>query len=171
MNIDISKLPKLTFKLKKLDKAAEILKTMRDNNIEGYVYAFEYMGIIMKYGVQYQAGDGHGNRIYRQAFHIPGWEKPCSPNMSGDDMRDIINEHFPSIHKDHVTIHVWDMTNYPQTILNDHKFDINMLERQFIKEHIEKHGRKPLGNIKDEEHMDKKCGVLNAVFNNLFEEI
>ena len=169
MNIDHKQLPKFTFKLKKLQKAAEILKVMRDNAVEGYVYAFEYMGIIIKYGVQYQAGDGHGNRIYRQAFHIPGWDKPCSPNMSGDDMRDIINEHFPSIHKDDVVIHVWDMTSYPQTIEGDFKFDINKLERQFIKAHINKHGRTPLGNIKDESHMDTKWVVSSEVFTSLFE--
>jgi hypothetical protein len=169
MQIDITKLPSTQFKLKELNKACEILKEMRDLDFQGYVYAFVCKQTVMKYGVQYKAGDGHGNRIYRQAFHLPGWEIPCSPNMSGDDMRDIIDEHFPDIHKDDVVIYVWDMTNFPRTVSTDPKLDINKLERQFIREHIEIYGSKPVGNIKDESHVDDQSVVSDKVFTSLFE--
>lgn len=51
-----------------------------------------------------------------------------------------------------------DKTQVPTFVINCstllNAYEVRALERQLIKEHIEAHGQKPVGNVKDEEHMD-----------------
>lgn len=167
--IDIGKLPTVVFDLSAYLTASIIKRDMKSAGIESYVYAFMCNGKIMKYGVQYECDDDtFGERIYRQAFHIPGWPSIPSKRSAGNDMLDII-PFFPHINKNDVTIQVWDMTNYPRASAYDTKFEVNQVERQLIKEYTKVHGSRPVGNIKDEAHMDRKARVCDSVFNSLFE--
>lgn len=168
--IDLSKIPFYKIELSQMLTPAQIMKFCKKNNITSMVYAFEYKGrIIMKYGVQYDCvAQQPGERTYRQAFHIPGWPTKPSKKSAGNDMLDIIPK-FPGINKNDVILHIWDMSNYPRASKINHKFEVNQLERQLIKEHIEKHGFKPVGNIKDESHMDNKSIVTDQHFDSLFD--
>jgi hypothetical protein len=167
--IDIGKLPVIMFDLSQYLIPSLIKHDMKKAGITSYVYAFYHKGVLMKYGVQYDSNDDtFGERVYRQAFHIPGWPKQPSKRSAGNDMLDII-VHFPGINKNNVTIQIWDMTNYPRANSNNQKYEVNQVERQLIKAYIALHGIKPIGNIKDEDHMDNKVQVEDVMFNSLFE--
>lgn len=170
MIIDITKIPYHKLDLKQMLKASEIMNYCKQNNITSNVYAFEHQPRgIMKYGVQYDCvAQSPGERTYRQAFHVPGWPSKPSPKSAGNDMLDII-PYFPNITKNEIIVHIWDMTNYPRASLVYEKFEVNMLERQLIKQHINQFGFKPVGNIKDEKHMDGKSIVTDQQFSSLFD--
>lgn len=169
---DFTKIPCYRIDLVNLNRAFELCSLLKNSNIESYVYSFinKYMTpeeAVMKYGVQYNIkASEHGERVYSQAFQIPGWSTKPSPKSSGRDMLDIL-VHFPNINKNDVTLLIWDMTLYPRQTI-DPKYEINQVERLFIKEHIKKFGVKPAGNIKDERHMDGKSVVLKSTLNRLF---
>lgn len=175
MLIDISTLPSWRISLGKLQTASQIKRLMRLKGITDYCYSFIFVTaegeIIMKYG---QSGDNdwrrgsYGERIYRQAFHIPGWPTQPSPLSAGNDMLDII-KHFPGIQKNTVCIQVWDMTNYPFAIVDDHRHELTVLENQLISAHITAHGTAPVGNIKSEAYITQKTRVTDDQFNKLFE--
>ena len=166
--IDTSKLPTFILKLENYLTASVIKRDMKKADVKCYVYAFYHKGVVMKYGVQYESDSKtYGERIYRQAFHIPGWPTKPSKTTAGNDMLDII-PHFPGINKNDVTIQVWDMTHFPRANSNDPKFEVNKVERQFIKEYTELYNKKPIGNIKDESHMDNKGYVADKTFDNIF---
>ena len=166
--IDTTKIPQYRVELKDLKSAAEICQLMRTANVESFCYAFEYRRETMKFGLQYTVtSNTYGERAYRQAWNIPGWSNtPLS--TSGQDMLGIV-ENFPSIHKDAVTLHIWDMTNYPRASSLKPNFEVDKLERQLIKEHIARHGEPPIGNKNLEEHMDHATIIPDTVFDNLFE--
>jgi len=165
--IDTSKINTYRIDLYKLLTAKEIRQAMKSAGIKRYVYEFIHKTETMKYGIQYEWDPTTwGERIYRQAWHIPGW--PSVPkSSSGSDMGDII-QFFPSINKNDVSIRIWDMTNYPSSYISDKAFEIKALERQFIREYEDKHKRRPIGNIKDEKHMDRKTAVKTDLFDTFF---
>jgi len=167
--IDTTQVTQYVIDCSTLTHAHEIRKEMREAGVKRYCYAFVYKSEILKYGEQHKWDPTtYGERIYRQAWHIPGW--PNTPkSSSGSDMLDIIKD-FPSIHKDDVCIMIWDMTNYPRAYSTDPAYEVRALERQLIREHIAEHGKKPVGNIKDEEHMDRKTNVKDTLFWDLFAE-
>jgi hypothetical protein len=169
MLINISKIPTHTIDLCNFLKPYDIVKYMKKNNITSYVYAFIYHKTIMKYGVHYDLAKGvHGERIYRQSFHITGWPKKASLNSSGNDILDVLI-HFPGINKNLVSIQIWDMSLYPRASSTNPKFEVNQLERQLIKNHTNLVGYRPVGNIKDESHMDSKSIVTDQQFDSLFD--
>ena len=165
--IDTSKINVYRINLYKLLEAKEIRQSLKTNGIKRYVYEFTHKGETMKYGIQYEWDPTTwGERIYRQAWHIPGW--PAVPkSSSGSDMLGII-QCFPSINKNDVSIKIWDMTSYPSSYISDSAFEIKALERQLIKEYEDIYNRRPVGNIKDEKHMDRKTGVKAELFEALF---
>lgn len=168
MYIDTGKLPTTYFDLCKLLKPYELVVAMKSLGFESYVYEFKHKNNTMKYGVQYNIiGSCHGERIYRQAFHIPGWPRKPSKKSAGNDMLDIL-PFFPGINKNDVKITVWDMTHFPRASSINPKFEVNQLERQFIREYTAKFGCLPAGNIKDEKHMDSKSVVTDIQFERLF---
>lgn len=165
--IDSANLKTIDIELGGLIKARQINKIMSDADIKEYVYAFVYKTTIMKFGESHTWNPKtYGERLYRQAWHIPGWPT-VAQSRSGDDMLDII-KHFPGINKADVWIRVWDMTYYPKTIANDPAYDVKALERQFLKEYEDQHGAIPVGNIKNEAHMDKPS-VSDKTFSAFFD--
>lgn len=167
--IDLTKVPCHRIHLSQCLHAYEIVRFCKKQGIKSLVYSFAHNSNIMKYGVQYDSiNQQEGERVYRQAFHIPGWPKVASPNSAGNDMLDII-KFFPGIHKNNVEVNIWDMTQYPRASIFQPKFEINSLERQLIKDYVDLHGFKPLGNIKDESHMDSKTVLSDKHFETLFD--
>jgi hypothetical protein len=165
--IDTANLKTIDIDLANLIKASEIRSTMKENDIRIYCYSFVYKNTIMKFGESHTwKPSTYGERIYRQAWHIPGWPT-IAQSRSGDDMLDII-KNFHGIHKSDCWIRIWDMTNYPATVSADPSYDVKDLERQLIKEYCEQNnGERPVGNIKSEEHMDAPI-VKDEIFNTLF---
>lgn len=147
--------PTLQLKLKYLTRPIEIVDWMRELNIQFYTYSFyTVQGEVIKYGA---SGDCHtgelGERIYRQAGHIPGWgqSNPWLIGSSGDDMLQILTDYAQiykkSLVKDDVEIDVWPMNRVaPQNV----KQACEEAERALINEHISKYGMPPIGN-KDHE--------------------
>ena len=65
---------------------------------------------------------------------------------------------------------VWDMTHYPKSNIRNPSFEVRALERQLIKQYVDQHGKLPVGNVKSEEHMDRKMMVTNRMFDTLFHD-
>lgn len=173
MFIDQTKLPQFDIDLSQLNNACEIKGIMRNLGVLYYVYAFVYKGTVMKYGqssyVTNYRKDPHGERIYRQARYIPGWsEMPMTANSAGGEFIPVI-EQFGDIHKNDVSIHVWDMTSHQFSAEDFPEHDLTIVENQLIEQHKEVVGYIPVGNIKDESHIKSKSIVTDTVFNNLFE--
>lgn len=166
--IDTANLTTIDIELATLTKASEIRQIMKHAGIKIYCYAFVYKTTIMKFGESHTwKPTTYGERVYRQAWHIPGWPT-IAQSKSGDDMLDII-KHFPGIHKADCWIRVWDMSTYPVTVSTDLAYDVKDLERQLIKEYCEQNnGERPVGNIKSEAHMDAPI-VKDELFGMLFD--
>ena len=169
--IDISQLPSITFDLGKCLHACEIKGMMKTLGIKYYCYAFIYKSTVMKYGQSADndwARGSFGERIYRQAFQIPGWPTKPSVKSAGNDMLDVI-KNFPHINKNDVCVKVWDMTNYPFAVSGDPKHEVTQLEDQFLDAHIKQHGSLPSGNLRDESHIRRKTRVTDQIFNSIFD--
>lgn len=169
--IDISKLPTVTFDLGHCLHAAQIKSSMKKMGIKYYCYAFIYKNTVMKIGMSadndWMRGS-YGERIYRQAFHIPGWPSKPSPNSAGNDMATII-KHFPLIGKNDVCIKVWDMTNYSFAVANCPKTEVLECECVLLDLYEKEHNSLPIGNIRDERLMPKKARVSDTMFNSMFD--
>lgn len=170
MIIDPKTLPSITIDCGQLLNACEIKSIMKQLGITDYCYAFIYKSTVMKYG---QSGDNdwkrgsYGERIYRQAFHIPGWPTKPSPNTAGKDMCDIVAK-FPGINKNDVLIKVWDMTGYNFAIKHDHRHELTVLENTLLSEHVNAYGTLPVGNIKDVTFIQRKTRVTDDIFDSMF---
>jgi hypothetical protein len=173
MNINIKNLNTIVFDCSQMRNACEIKGQMKKLGITDYCYAFTYNGTVMKFG---QSGDNdwqkgsYGERIYRQAHHIPGWPTIASPGSAGGDMRKITPK-FPGINKNGVFIKVWDMTGYPFSVAHDHRHELTVLENQLIQEHIKQFGYQPIGNVRDESKITKKTRVTDQMFDSLFDTV
>ena len=173
MIIDITKLNTIVFDCSQMFNAHEIKGQMKKLGIRDYCYAFTHNNVVMKVGQScdndWQRGS-YGERIYRQAHHIPGWPTIASPGSAGGDMRALAAK-FPNINKNNVCIKVWDMTGFPFSVAHDHRHEMTVLENQLIQEHIKKFGYQPIGNIRDESNITKKTRVTDQMFNSLFDEV
>ena len=67
-------------------------------------------------------------------------------------------------------ITVRDLTRVDSPSVADKDLHVKRLERELIKEYTEKHGKLPLGNVKDESHIDRKTCITEQTWNNFFEE-
>lgn len=171
MTIDISKLPNIVIDLNQCLHAAQIKQLMKKMGIKYYTYAFLYNNVVMKYGMSADHDwlrGSYGERIYRQAFQIPGWPKRPSPKSAGNDMLDVI-KHFPNINKSDVCIKVWDMTNCPFAVQDDPKEEVLECERILLDMHEQSFGYLPVGNIRDERKIAKKFRVTDQIFNSMFD--
>lgn len=171
MTIDISKLPTAIIDLNQCLHAAQIKTEMKNAGIKYYTYAFLYNNVVMKYGMSadndWMRGS-YGERIYRQAFQIPGWPTKPSPKSAGNDMLDVI-KHFPNINKSNVCIKIWDMTNYPFPVQDCPKEEVLECERILLDLHEKSFGYLPIGNIRDERKIAKKFKVTDQMFNSMFD--
>lgn len=154
-----------------LDKPADILWIMRHAGVKKYVYTFCYQEEIIKHGISVDIKSNPGDRIYRQAGHLDGWKArlfgPC-----GDDMVYINADYFAKtgehLNRLGMKIVVRDLTDVESPSMSDSNFHVKQLERQLIKEYYDKHNRLPIGNIKDEAHVDNKGYVSKKRFNAIF---
>lgn len=172
MTINHNTLPQFDIDLSQIKDACEIKGIMKKVGVLDYVYAFINGTSIMKYGQSSYKGqrNPYGERIYRQARYISGWQKsPKTKNSSGSDFLKVL-EYFPNVDKNQVRIHVWDLTGYNFAVEHDHSYELTSVENQLIENYKHIYGIIPVGNIKDESYIKSKTRVVDAVFSNLFEE-
>jgi hypothetical protein len=166
--------PTLKLELKNFDQPIEIVRWMEELNIQFYVYWFQTVeGIVLKYG---ESGDclsgDFGDRIYRQAGHIPGWSQsePWLVGSSGEDMKQILKDYEDlynhKLTKDEIVIYVLPMN---RTVATSVKELCEHFERMLINEHIATHGIPPIGN-KDHETNRELRKYLNTKILNGFVE-
>jgi hypothetical protein len=154
--------------------AVGISSIMKSLGVVDYVYTFEYLGQVIKYGISVDKKSIPGDRIYRQAGHLEGWKyRLRGPN--GNDMRAIDADYFAKtgehLNRRGMKIIVRDLTNVSSPSFTDSNLHVKQLERQLIKEYIDAHNCLPIGNIKDEAYLDNKTYVTKSVWDNLFEQV
>ena len=132
--------PTIIIHLKELKKPIDISRVMGQHEIHSYGYAFVTTEGIIKYGESSDNSSTWGERVYRQAAHLPGWPQTAR-SASGADMRlialDFEKKYGRELHKDTVCIEIY------QAKHKTHGLDI---ERDLLAQCVRNNGRVPLGN-------------------------
>ena len=147
MNItDINKRHVLTLDLVNLSSPYDISAKARYFGITHYVYCFRYNHHdIIKYGESINKGNSAVERVCRQSDNLPGWNNRTLPmSTSGADMLKIWQKHYPNIHKDQVSVDIFDFTTYPHV----NKKVIEHAEGKLIQSYMHTHNKQPIGNVK-----------------------
>lgn len=159
--------------LEKLNAAVDISAIVKDFDTVSYVYTFRFQGKIIKHGISTDQKSIPGERIYRQSGHLLGWRQQLAIGSAGDDMRDINSRYCrktgENLNRIGMKITVHDLTKLQSPSITDKNLHVKQLERQLIREYKEKHGELPIGNIKDESHIDNKTCVTKSTWERLFE--
>lgn len=161
--------------LSKMSHYSDILKAMKYIGAVDYVYTFVYNNEVIKHGLSTPSDPtaDPGERIYRQAGNLDGWNTKLH-GSSGKDMLDITSDYFNQtghwLNRKGMKIIVRNQTGLPSPNVSDSKWHVKQLERKLIKEHVEQLGRLPIGNIKEEAYIDDKTFVSTDVWNNLFQD-
>jgi len=158
MTIDLQHIIPHTIKLVDLKEPVEIQQYCKKNGIEHYAYTFETTGgIILKHGMSTDHARDRdlGERIYRQAYNIPGWSKSPPRSTSGMEFvliaQDYLKETGVPLHRNNVILTIYDMTQYPGISLRTPKYYVLELEAILINRYKQLHGKRPMGNFRDEE--------------------
>lgn len=158
----------------KISDPSEIADLFRQYNIEKYVYRIRYKGIVIKFGMSCPSSSSarHGDRVYRQIGHNRSWNDKRLTGSSGSDWR-VIEEDFEeeygfNIDHRHITLTVWNLTNYPFETVKPF-FEVNAIENSLIEQYVEITGSKPIGNINDEANIKKKSAVSKKLADGLFD--
>jgi len=172
MKIDLNKVPTFTIDCSKLKNACEIKGIMKNIGVKYYCYFLIYKSETMKIGMSADNDwlkGSYGERIYRQAFHIPGW--PTRPSNTTPGFKDVqkLMEFWPTVHKNDVLIKVFDMTGYPFQCEYNPSLEVSDLEKDLLDLYESQNGGLPLGNIRDERKLPKKGRVTDQIFKALFE--
>jgi hypothetical protein len=165
--------PTWEFDLGKMNHYSEILDEMKSLGITDYVYTFEFTGNIIKHGLSTpkKPRGQLGERIYRQAGNLNGWNKKLTgPN--GKDMDEIDAEYFKQtghhLNRKGMKITVRDLTNVKSPTVTDDKWHVKQLESELIQQHIDQFGKKPIGNINDQSYIINKPFINSKLWDNLF---
>ncbi len=160
--------PTLIIPLKNLTLPYDITKIFQSVTplIEKYIYEFRVGNVILKYGIS-RNNDGDGERVYRQAAHIPGWPSGLAKSDYGKDMEDVVKEYNEIyntfLNKDDVILTVWNMEDISDIELRRH-------EAELILEHVKNIGKCPIGN-KEDYTKNLKSYVPKKHFDAFFEEV
>lgn len=159
--------------LEKLNTAVEVSSIVKGFGTINYVYTFRYRGEIIKHGISVDKKSIPGERIYRQAGHLLGWDKQLAVGSAGDDIRLTDAKYYvktgTNLNRKGMTITVYDLTNLESPSFADKHLHVKQLERQLLKEYEGKHGELPIGNVKDESYIDYKTCVTKSTWERLFE--
>lgn len=133
--------PTITIDLKNLWDYTQIPHIMREYLIEQYDYTFRRGKLVLKHGLSADNSRIYGERIYRQAGHLPGWSKMLD-GPSGSDMEDIVrdfqNIYGTELNRNDISIDVYKMPNAVACA---------EFERKLITDHIwANDGVAPMGN-------------------------
>lgn len=147
--------PTMVIRLDQLQKPIDISAVMGQHKITSYGYAFVTNEGIIKYGESSDNSLTWGERIYRQAAHLPGWSRTAR-SSSGADMKlialDFEKKYGRELHKDTVWIEIY------QAQHKAHGLDI---ERDLLDQCVRNNGHVPLGN------RDRSCQALQKQQQNM----
>lgn len=152
---------------------AQITRMLRELGIRTYAYSFiDNFGRVIKFGVQYSAGQNHGERVYRQAANLDGWGKPLPRSSSGMPMREIAKDYTKQygipLDRTNVSILIWDQTDLSLS-LSEMRARCERIESQMIENHIELFGYAPVGNNEKTTKLKVMQKQNSAIINDLFE--
>lgn len=173
MNFDLNSIPKYVIDMSKLVCPSHICHLFSKFKIDKYLYSFTYKGILIKIGMSADKTGAPGERTYRQAGHISSWANGIRlTGSSGSDFR-IIEEDFKNLYgfpldHRHMTLTVWDLTNYPFQTINSRN-EILAMEAELINHYEKIVGSKPIGNINDESFNLQRHHIKKQIMANLFE--
>lgn len=164
--------PTYTINLGKLESFNEISDVFSTLGITKYVYDFTFNGVVIKYGISADLGYTWGERVYRQAGHLEGWNKRLQ-GSSGSDMR-IINEDYNNqygskLNRTGMYLTIRDLSNAENDNSSDRAWPCRILERELIQTHIIQHGKSPIGNKDEETKIDRRSYVSKTTLSSLFE--
>jgi hypothetical protein len=142
-----------TIDFKIIDDYTDIMRFCRLQDIQIYVYCFTWKGHVLKYGIQHKFGNGndYGERVYTQAGHMPGWEKPNlkraqSTKEAIDEIVKKIETTFNVIfNKNDVVLTIMDYTLAPFEIDNP-RAELQRIEDELVESHVTSNGYRPIGN-------------------------
>jgi hypothetical protein len=171
MNINWKDIPQHTILVGELSKPSDISKILKVFSIRKYIYRIVYKGIVIKYGMSMDNSKNFGERIYRQIGHCKSWDKERLNGSSGSDFR-IIEEDFNKLYGseiDHkfITITIYNLTNYVYQT-TDEWTEIISIENSLIEDYVRLVGQKPIGNINDEAHINRRPRPLKAIVDKFF---
>jgi len=157
---------RIVIPLDQLNEPRDICGIMKGVKYYNYGF-FDSNGKAFNYGKatdsEWKSGSW-GNRIYRKAGGIPGWQHQIR-GKGTDDMIDLLKRFLPDIKKDEVTIVVYDHTQDLIAAKSDN-FEIEEYvfdhEHTLITEHSKLYGETPALNIQ------KTRPHKPTMFNNLF---
>lgn len=164
--------PTYTIDLSKLESFNEISEIFGTLSITKYVYDFTFNRTVIKYGISADFSYTWGERVYRQAGHLEGWNKRLQ-GSSGSDMR-IINEDYTNqcgtkLNRDGMYLTIRDLSNATNDNSSDRAWPCRKLERELIQSHINQFGKAPIGNKDDERKMDQRTYVSTTTLSSVFE--
>lgn len=168
--------PNYKISIKKLSKPNDLLREFKKAKLRDYCYAFyvdlptHNICILMNIGMS--TGGHIGDRIYRKVGNLPGWGNLALTGEFGADMRivvDAVEKKYAhlglKVHKDDVTLHVWDTGNLTVDSFNNPTVEA---EKCLIRECKETYGCMPAGNFQDP-CARNKGSVSKSLFSNLFD--
>lgn len=137
-----------TFPLKDLTSPRDLCARMK--GVKYYTYTFHTPYDIIKEGKaaddEWMAGTW-GNRIYRQAGGIKGWQTELN-DSSANKMREQMKRHFPEVNKHQVSITVYD---YTDELEHEPQEEIDRVllnkEDERVRAYINEHGVPPKLNV------------------------
>ena len=130
----------------------DVAKIMKAHGIEKYTYTFGCKEGVLKHGLSGDTNSQIGDRIYRQAGHLEGWNGRLR-SQSGSDMRIIADDYRSKYNKTLDRKDVW-ITVHDFTDAQDPDLEIEMHEDHLIQESIKAtNGIAPMGN---KDHRTKK---------------
>jgi len=138
-------------KLTELTAPRDICPIMQRHGVKYYTYTFHNESRIIKHGKaadnEWEAGTW-GNRIYRQAGGIPGWDGWELDDTSARQMREGMERCFPHVNRHDVTVIVYDYTDELEG-KTEEEIDDRLLneEHELVKQHLHEHGAPPLLNV------------------------
>ena len=171
MTVDLYK-PHIVIKCNSLLKASDISKLLKESGVltgTEIVYAFLCYGHYIKIGMTDNNSKMTGERVYRQAANINGWDDPLPRSSCGKDiipsLTEFEDEYGFEVHVDGVEIHIWNVSNFINE--NSNQSNAKSAEDQLLTQYEEDFGHLPIGNPKDTR---PRSYVHRTTFDSLFLE-
>jgi hypothetical protein len=172
MDINWSAIPTHNIDVGKLTDPTDICALMKQHKIRQYVYRIKYKGLVIKYGMSTDNSKAYGDRVYRQIAHAASWGTRRINGPNGADWR-VVEEDFKNTYgfeldKKHLTIQIYNMTNYPFTTVN-HRDEVYFVEQELIEEYRRLVGEKPIVNLHDDTLHKRRGYIKKDTFGGLFD--
>ena len=167
--------PNYKVPLKNLNRPYDLVPNFKTLNMKDYCYAFwvkhANTNILMNIGMS--EGERIGDRVYRKVGNLPGWGSKTLTGDFGADMKlvvEAVEQKFEElglkIHKDDVTLHIWDTS---KLVFDSYNSATIEAEKKLFRDCKETFGCIPAGNWQDPNDRNK-AGVIPSIFSNIFEE-